>query len=294
MGNWVYSEDPSETEKLKDPTAFDEVVGVDIFDRSPLPACILRKGDKYGVYTLDHATGQGGAGTWYSPTSDAFPYDEVMFRPFPTEDLYGLLAFRIKDKWGIIKVADPVIDLEEGVYDVEYGGTKRRIVVPCRYKVLEDAELQLGASYEWENPFEKIKVVSQPNVVDIVDDVVDNMADPKVDHKTRKTSGIKYKRTPKKGLRVKYPNGDVLQLDNASDTLTEFIRRAGYQRVRALGIKVDHINLVSNTKDSKYASAQYEVVRGWYVNTHSNNKTKARQISKISKALKLDVIVEIV
>ena len=42
---------------------------------------------------------------------------------------------------------------KEGVYDVEYLLTKRRIIVPCEYVALEDAELQLGEKIDWKDPF---------------------------------------------------------------------------------------------------------------------------------------------
>lgn len=276
MGNWVYSEDPSETEKLENPTAFDEVVKLDIFDRSPLPACVLRKGDKYGVYTLDHATGWTGDGTWCSPTSDAFPYDEVMFRPFPNEDLYGLLAFRIKDKWGIIKVADPVIDMEEGVYDVEYGGTKRRIVVPCRYKTLEDAEFQLGASYKWKNPFEKMK--------------------PQI--KKTSTRNVK-KGNGKDKIRVTFPEGVIIEESLVWKTLAEAIKKIGVKSVYKLklpGIGKSNILLLDThlTDNITYKDSQKEIEPGYYLLTYNNTEKKAQYLERISDELHLNLKIEIV
>ena len=66
---------------------------------------------------------------------------------------FGLFAFRIGEKWGIVKVVDGRND-DEGVYDMECPLTKRRIVVPCNYVALEDAELQLGEKIDWKEPFE--------------------------------------------------------------------------------------------------------------------------------------------
>ncbi len=70
------------------------------------------------------------------------------------DDEYCVFAFRIGSKWGILEVVDGCNE-EEGVYDVEYLLTKRRIVVPCEYVALEDAELQLGDSYDWKNLVEE-------------------------------------------------------------------------------------------------------------------------------------------
>ena len=151
---WQYNQDPSEIEVkcCTDSVEFDDLAYIAITDRVKMQVCVLHKGDKYGIYTLDHTKGMGGPGIWCNPTVDPFPYDEVKYCAFPWDYGYGVFAFRINNKWGIIKVVDGANE-EEGIFDVEYLLTKRRIVVPCQYVALEDAELQLGESFKWEEPF---------------------------------------------------------------------------------------------------------------------------------------------
>ena len=131
---WQYNQDPSDIEVKcsTESVEFDDVAYIAITDRVKMQVCILRKGDKYGIYTLDHTNGMGGPGVWCNPTVNPFPYDEVKYCAFPWDYEYGVFAFRIGDKWGIIEVVDGA-DEEEGVFDVEYLLTKRRIVVPCEY-----------------------------------------------------------------------------------------------------------------------------------------------------------------
>ena len=151
---WQYNEDPSEIEVkcCTDSVEFDDLAYIAITYKVKMQVCVLHKGDKYGIYTLDHTNGMGGPGIWCNPTVDPFPYDEVKYCAFPWDYGYGVFAFRINNKWGIIKVVDGANE-EEGIFDVEYLLTKRRIVVPCQYVALEDAELQLGESFKWEEPF---------------------------------------------------------------------------------------------------------------------------------------------
>ena len=152
---WQYSEQLSEEEFIQcsETKDFDDLKLVDISDASFREICIIRKGQKYGIYTFDYSSGFGGAQTWCTPTYEPFPYDEVKYCAYPDIHDVGFLAFRIGNKWGIIKVVVRQFDDTEGIYDVEYAGTKRRIVVPCQYESLEEAELQLGQSFNWKIPF---------------------------------------------------------------------------------------------------------------------------------------------
>ena len=148
---WLYGLAPIETKIQEE---FDELAAVPITDRATPQVCILRKGRNYGIYTLSHTDGYGGPGTWCNTTLDPFPYDEVKYRSFAFDygHQYGVFAFRIGEKWGILKVVDGDNE-EKGVYDVELGLTKRKIVVPCEYVALADAELQLGEKFDWKDPF---------------------------------------------------------------------------------------------------------------------------------------------
>lgn len=149
-------------------------------------------------------------------------------------------------------------------------------------------ELVLVVDYVPDSPI-SVHISRKRNFAAGIKDAKEILPDPQVEHKTNKGHEVQSKKAPRRGLCIEFPNGDILQLDKASDTLTEFIRRVGFQKVRALGIMIDRMNLVSNTKDNKYGAEQHQISPGWYVNTHSNGETKVRQIKKISDALELGV-----
>lgn len=274
---WQYNQDPSEIE-IKCSTEsveFDELAYVAITDRAKMQVCILRQGDKYGVYTLDHTHGMGGPGTWCSPTLVPFPYDEVKYCAFPWDYEYGVFAYRIGNKWGIIEVVDGSNE-EEGVYDVENLFTKRRIVVPCEYVALEDAELQLGESYDWEEIFKK--EVSQ--------------------------DAEQIKRDVKKGngrdkIRVTFPDGVVIEDSVVWKTLAETIKRIGVKKVEKLKIPGNikrKILLVDThpTDDIIYKESQKEIEPGYYLLTYNNTEQKAIWLEQISDELHLNLKIEII
>ena len=274
---WLYIQCPSENEKKcsSESEDIDDVGYIAISDRSKMQVCVLRKGEKYGVYTLDHTDGMGGPGVWCSPTINPFPYDEVKYCAFPWDYEFGVLAFRIGDKWGIIEVVDGSND-EDGIYDVEYLLTKRRIAVPCQYVALEDAELQLGDSYDWDNPFENM------------------------DSKTAAPA----KRDVKKGtgrdkIRVTFPDGMIIENSVVWKTLAETIKRLGVKRVEALKIPGNikrNILLVDTTPttDEIYKESQKEIEPGYYLLTYNNTEQKAIWLEQISDALHANLKVEII
>ncbi len=152
--DWRYIQDSDKVmrEHCQLGLEFDDIAYVPITDEAKMQVCIIRKKDKYGVFILDHTNGFGGSGTWCNPMVDPFPYDEVKYCSFPWDypNEFGLFAFRLGNEWGIIKVVAG--DNEEKGYDVVYGLTKCRIIVPCEYPSLAEAELQLGKEYNWEEP----------------------------------------------------------------------------------------------------------------------------------------------
>ena len=275
---WQYDQAPSDmdikcsTESVE----FDDVAYIAITDRVKMQVCIIRKGDKYGVYTNDHTKGMGGPGVWCSPTVNPFPYDEVKYVSFPWDYEFGLFAYRVGKKWGIIEVVDGSNE-EEGVYDVEYLLTKRRIAVPCEYVALEDAELQLGSdSYDWMDPFKKNE---------------NQTAEPA-------------KRDVKKGtgrdkIRVTFPDGMVIEDFVVWKTMAETIKRLGVQRVENLKIPGNikrNILLVDThpTDDIIYKESQKEIEPGYYLLTYNNTEQKAVWLEHISDELHANLKVEII
>ena len=66
---WEYIQDLDEIkrEHYTESEVFDDVIYLPITDRVKAQVCILRKEDRYGIYTLDHTNGMGGPGTWCNP-----------------------------------------------------------------------------------------------------------------------------------------------------------------------------------------------------------------------------------
>ena len=151
--SWKYTDSMTEGDHSRKFEYFDDVEFVPITDRGVMQVCIIKKENKYGVYILD-SIDSFGSGTWWTPTIQPFPYDEVCYCTFPDDypNEYGLFAFRIREKWGVIKIVDGEYAAQE-TFDVEYAYTKRRIIVPCEYASLSELEKPLGKSYDWKDPF---------------------------------------------------------------------------------------------------------------------------------------------
>lgn len=153
-GVWQYIEDPDELAKIviDDSKEYDEVLLAEISDWHISHVCLIRLNGKLGIYNLHHfrRSEASDLGTWCSPTAEPFPYDEVKYCAFPDKypNEYGLYAFRIGGKWGVIKITTREYKSQE-TFDDEYPWSKRRIVLPCEYTSLTDVEHQLGAKYKW-------------------------------------------------------------------------------------------------------------------------------------------------
>lgn len=276
---WQYNQAPSDIEVkcCSESVEFDNVDYIAITDRVKMQVCVLCKGDKYGIYTLDHTNGMGGPGIWCSATVNPFPYDEVKYCTFPWDYEYGVFAFRIGDKWGIIEVVDGSNE-EEGIYDVEYLLTKRRIAVPCEYVALQDAELQLGESFDWK--------------------------DPHFEDEEKPQATVLIKRDVKKGtgrdkIRVTFPDGMIIEDSVVWKTLAETIKRLGVERVEKLKIPGNikrNILLVDThpTDDIIYKESQKEIAPGYYLLTYNNTPQKAVWLEQISDELHANLKIEII
>jgi hypothetical protein len=95
-------------------------------------------------------------------------------------------------------------------------------------------------------------------------------------------------------LRVSFPGGMVISERSAAQTFAKCIEHIGPLRVRALGLILNNVPLVSNTLDMRYNRSQIPVTGGLYVMTHSNTKQKAQLLEEISDLLHLNLKVEII
>ena len=95
-------------------------------------------------------------------------------------------------------------------------------------------------------------------------------------------------------IKVIFPDGRTIQPNKVLEALVEVVKYAGPERVRDLGIIVCADNLVLKNPKPRYEKPCKPVGNGWLVNTCSDTPTKYEQIKQISKALNLDLGIEII
>jgi hypothetical protein len=93
-------------------------------------------------------------------------------------------------------------------------------------------------------------------------------------------------------LKVTYPDGRVVSERIVYKTLIDVIKTAGADKVQALGIFVNKVNLVSETLLPRYEISHKPIGNGLYVMTCCDTDTKQRIIEQISKALNMRLKVE--
>ncbi len=152
-------------------------------------------------------------------------------------------------------------------------------------------ELVLVVDYVPNEPL-SVRISRKRNFTDQME-TIEIVPDPQVEHNVgtikRKVSG----RAQNTNLRVKFPDGTVIENRFALDTLKQVVQRAGVDKVRELGIIQCGVPLISNTLDNAYSSSQKDIAKGWYLMTLSSTATKKQQIEKISDALNLNLKVEV-
>ena len=153
--------------------------------------------------------------------------------------------------------------------------TKRRVVVPCKYIALEDAELQLGKSFDWKN---------------LAEETPQNVETTK--RNVQKGNG-------RDKIRVTFPDGMIIEDSIVWKTLAETIKRLGVQRVEKLKIPGNikrNILLVDthSTDDIIYKESQKEIEPGYYLLTYNNTEQKAIYLERISEELHANLKIEII
>lgn len=99
---------------------------------------------------------------------------------------------------------------------------------------------------------------------------------------------------PRSTIRITFPDGTVFQDKSAATTLLMAIEKINPSRVAEVGLSVDKADFVSKTPTTQSTHAGWHQVGDWFVNTHSSTSTKVTLLSKISKALHLDLKIEMV
>lgn len=105
--------------------------------------------------------------------------------------------------------------------------------------------------------------------------------DVNTERKTRNKVGI---------LKVKFPDGRVIQYNKASQTLVDVVETIGFEKVAKLQWRVTNQPFVAR---ERYPHQQQER-DGWYVTTHSSTLFKKKQIEDLSRRFKLKLKVELV
>ena len=95
-------------------------------------------------------------------------------------------------------------------------------------------------------------------------------------------------------LRVYREDNTIIEEASSALTLCETIKEIGPEKVYNLFIPLDGMYLVSKVKNTNARSDMHYVGDGYYVNTHSNNKTKKRHLERIFHELDLRWKVEII
>lgn len=111
-----------------------------------------------------------------------------------------------------------------------------------------------------------------------------------IEHTSIKAVTAKKKTT---SLRVTRANGTTIECVKAADTLCQSILEIGVEKVFLLKIPMDGMHLVTIGGNPQYPSAQHDMGGGYFVNVHSNTKTKKRQLERIFSALNLSWKVEV-
>lgn len=125
---------------------FDEAYYVHVNDSTfaNAQAALLRRGNKYGLFTAYQTFGMGGPGAWRNPFQDPFPFDEIRFYANGFDDVIpAIFACRIGNRWGAIEVVDGEDDTAEK-YEVEYPAAKSRKIVNFNQKSFRALEKKLG------------------------------------------------------------------------------------------------------------------------------------------------------
>lgn len=95
-------------------------------------------------------------------------------------------------------------------------------------------------------------------------------------------------------LRVSFPDGQVFEDNNVSNTYCEVIKRIGPEEVSILDIYHAGVNIVSRELDLKYANFQRDIGGGWYVMTNSPTRVKYSDLQRIKGEYGINMVIELV
>jgi len=172
----------------------------------------------------------------------------------------------------LTRIANPtLIDLLRPCLDTEYKSTA------CAFNIIEDFYDDRFPSMQmkdWQKLFDKIDWINPFYSHD-------ELSEPE----GKKKSHI---------LRVKFPDGTIIQERIVAKTLVEVIRSANPEQIASLNIYLAGVNLVSKELSEKYEKNQVPIQDGYYVMTLSDTPRKYKILKTISDALDLNLSVDFI
>jgi len=134
-------------------------------------------------------------------------------------------------------------------------------------------------------------------VTEGIPDAKEMVLDPAVEHGTHKLHVEKVKKSPASSLSVTFPDGTIFTDSFATEILTNVVKKIGVGRVRSvveqLGLKFSKVPVISNRIDPKYGASQKDLGGGWFLITHTSNRSKKKFIETVSDALHLGLKVHL-
>eukprot|EP01155_Anaeramoeba_flamelloides_P019964 Anaeramoba_flamelloidesa576996_10.p1 GENE.a576996_10~~a576996_10.p1 ORF type:complete len:187 (+),score=22.30 a576996_10:140-700(+) len=100
-----------------------------------------------------------------------------------------------------------------------------------------------------------------------------------------------HSKSAKTVLRITLNNGHVIQRPTAAQAMADVLEVFGLEKVKALGLTVSGVDLVSTQKHERYGQTK---VGQYFVCTHSNNASKKQLLEKVAQSLGQRIVVEIV
>lgn len=99
-------------------------------------------------------------------------------------------------------------------------------------------------------------------------------------------------KSPWTGLMVRFPNGKTINKRYAYETFIRTIEEIGIDKVKSLGIILNHTDLITKKKSPDYN--QHKVKGGYLIFTHTSTDKKKKVLEEISNRLNIGLEVEIV
>lgn len=103
--------------------------------------------------------------------------------------------------------------------------------------------------------------------------------------------GQPHTKGPKTNLRIRLPDGRIVQRPTAAAAFVDVIEFLGVDQVQALGLKVSGVALVGTTDHPAYGQ---KALGKWLICTHSNTEAKKQLLLRIAEQLGQDIRVDVI